>query len=100
MVPKGDKFRGRPITFLTIINKDLCRTPPGEIKVKLNTKNDLDHLWSIAEDRTQWKRLSANTEEAAEASKSEHWVVNGDAVSLAIVQGAGLKSMIGPKNRN
>ena len=64
-VPKGDNIRGRPITTLIIvINKDLCRVPTGELK--LRTKNDLDHLRSTAEDRTQWRRLSANTLEAAE----------------------------------
>ena len=69
-VPKGDNIRGRPITSLpTGINKDLCRRPAGDLKFK--PKNDLDHLRSTAEDRTQWRRLSANIREAAEASKSE-----------------------------
>ena len=58
-IPKGDEFRRKPITTLsTDINKDLCRTPAGDFKLK--TKTDLDHLRSIAEDRTQWRRLSAN----------------------------------------
>ena len=49
-VPKEDKFRGRPIsTLLTVINKDLNRTPTGELKFK--TKNYLNHLTSIAENR-------------------------------------------------
>ena len=47
--PRGDKFRGRLITTLpAAINKDLCRTPARELKLK--TMNDLDHLRSIAED--------------------------------------------------
>ena len=58
-VPKGDKFRGRQLpTLPTDINKDLCRILAGEMKLK--TKNDLDHLRSTAEDRAQWRRLSAN----------------------------------------
>ena len=48
-------------TLLTVINKDLCHIPTGE--VKLNIKNGLDHLRPVAEDRTQWRRLSANTVE-------------------------------------
>ena len=72
-VPKDDNFRGRPITTLPSTNnhhKDLIRIDIGELKFK--TKNDLYHLRSIADDRTQWRRLSANIREAAEASKSEH----------------------------
>ena len=41
-----------------VINKDFCRIPAGELELK--TKNHFDHLRSIAEDRTQWRRLSAN----------------------------------------
>ena len=37
-----------------------------------------DHLRSIAKERAQWRRLSANTREAAEESKSEHKDENGD----------------------
>ena len=49
-VPTGDTFRGRPITTLpTVINKDHIRKPKGELKFK--TKNDLDRLRSVAEDR-------------------------------------------------
>ena len=71
-VLKGDKFRGRPVTALpTVDNKDLIRIPARELKFK--TRNDLDHLRSIAKDRTKWsRRLSANIREAAEASKSKH----------------------------
>ena len=69
-VSKGDNSRGRPITAPpTVIKKDLCQIPSGELKLK--TKNDLDHLRSIAEDRKQWRRLSANIQEATEVSKSE-----------------------------
>ena len=58
-IPQRDKCRGRLITTLpTTINKDLCLTPAGELKLKI--KNDFDNLRSIAEDRTQWRRLSAN----------------------------------------
>ena len=56
-VPKGDKFRGTPVTTVpTVINKDFIRIPAGELKFK--SKNDLDHLRSDAEDRTQGRRLS------------------------------------------
>ena len=49
--PKGDKFRGKSITTLpTVINKDLCRILEGSLKLK--AINDLNHLRSIAEDRT------------------------------------------------
>ena len=52
--PKRGKFRGRPITAPpTVINKDLYHIPAGELKPK-----DLNHLMSIAEDRTKWKRGS------------------------------------------
>ena len=57
-------------TLPTVINKDLCPIPAGELKIK--TKNDFDYLRSKAEDRTQRKRLSANIQEAAKAFKSEH----------------------------
>ena len=51
-VPKGDNFRGRPIIMLlTVINKDPIRVRDGELKFK--TKNDLDHLGTIAKDTTQ-----------------------------------------------
>ena len=67
----GDKFRVKPIpTLPTVINKDLICIPAGELKFK--TKNDLDHLRSKAENQTQWRILTANMREAAEASKSEH----------------------------
>ena len=70
-VPKGDKFRRRPITTLPmVIDKDHICISAGEIKFK--TKNDLNHLRSLGEDRTQRGRLSANILEAAEASKLEH----------------------------
>ena len=70
-VPKVDKFLGRPITaMLQVMSKELSRIPTGELKLK--TKNDLDHLISIAKDRTQWKRISVTIREAADASKSEH----------------------------
>ena len=69
--PKCDKFRGRAITtLLTVTNKDLYLIPAGEHKLK--TKNDFDHLRSITEDRTQWRRLSPKIREAAKTSKSEH----------------------------
>ena len=44
----------------TFTKKDLRCVPAGELKIR--TKNDLDYLSSIAEDRTQWRRLSANIE--------------------------------------
>ena len=51
-IPKGDKYRGRPIkTQTTVINKNLIRIPAGELKFK--TKNDFDKQRSIEEDRTQ-----------------------------------------------
>ena len=56
------------IDYQTIIF-DIYKIKNGELKVK--TKNDLDHLRSIAEDKTQWRRLSANIREAAESYKSE-----------------------------
>ena len=37
-----------------------------------------EHLRSTAEDRAQWRRLSENIREADEASKSQHWDLNGD----------------------
>ena len=52
------------------INKDHISIPAGELK--FITKNNLDHLRSTAEDRTQLRRLSATIQEAAEASKSGH----------------------------
>ena len=45
---------------------------------KFKTKNDLDYLRSIATDKTQKMRLSANIREAAEASKSEHLDIDGN----------------------
>ena len=42
-------------------------------------------LRSIAQVRTQSRRLSANIREAAEASKSGHWDVNGD-IKIIIVK--------------
>ena len=77
-VPKDDKFRGCPIpTLPTVINNDFCPIPAGELT--LITKDDLDHQFeindrrqntmdetisdhmrSMTEDRTQWRRLSAN----------------------------------------
>ena len=57
-VPKGDKFRARPITGLpTVVNKYLIRVSAGKLTFK--TKTDLDRLRSIAEDKTKWRRLSA-----------------------------------------
>ena len=51
-VLKGDTFRVRPITRLpTAVTKDICRIPAGDLKLK--TKNDLDHLRSVAEEKTQ-----------------------------------------------
>ena len=51
-VPKGDTFLRRPLTALTtVLKKDRCRIPAGGL--------ELDHLRLIAEDRTQWRRLSA-----------------------------------------
>ena len=77
--PKGDKFRGRPPTTLPTVTSS-TQTSFAYQRTILNpkTKNDLDHLRSVAEDRTQWRRLSANSREAAEASNSVHLVMNGD----------------------
>ena len=51
-VLKGDKFQGRLITTLpTVINKDFIHIPAGEVTSK--TKNDLDHLRSKVENKTQ-----------------------------------------------
>ena len=55
----GEIFRGWSITKLpAVTNKDLIHISAGELKFK--TKHDLDRLRSIAEVRTQWRRLSAN----------------------------------------
>ncbi|GFS02849.1 hypothetical protein ElyMa_001133800 [Elysia marginata] len=76
-VRKGGKFLGRPITTLpNVLNKDLSCLPTGELRLKTN--EDLDHLRSIAQDRQQWKGLTAKIREAAEASRSEDKDAEGD----------------------
>ena len=68
-MPKGDKFRGKLIATLpTIINKDLCRISAYS---KPRTTSTII-LRSKTEDRSQWRRLSGNIQEAAEAAKSKH----------------------------
>ena len=70
-VLKGDKFSVRWITKLpAVINKDLCRIPADELKLK--TKSDLDHLRSIVKKKKEKKHRDENIREAAEASKLEH----------------------------
>ena len=63
------RFRGRPTTTLTvIINKDLSQS---QDKLSLKSTDDLKHLRSLAQDRDQWKSLTKQVVEIAEASQSD-----------------------------
>ena len=66
----GKKFRGRPLTTLPVVlNKDLSRLQ--ENTLQLTTREDLEHLRCIAQNRQQWRELSTRIRKAAEAPPSE-----------------------------
>ena len=63
------RFRGRPTTTLpVIINKDLSQTQDN---LSLKSTEDLKYLRSLAQDRDQWKSLTKQIVEIAEASRSD-----------------------------
>ena len=63
------RFRGRPTTTLpVIINKDLSQTQDN---LSLKSTDDLKYLRSLAQDRDQWKSLTKQIVEIAEASRSD-----------------------------
>ena len=65
----GKRYRGRPITTLPIvINKELSQSHPN---LSLKTKEDLNHLRSLAQNRNHWNRLTKGIIEVAEASCSD-----------------------------
>ena len=62
------RFRGRPTTTLpVIINKDLSQIQDN---LSLKSTDDLKYLRSLAQDRDQWKSLTKQIVEIAEASRS------------------------------
>ena len=66
----GKKFRGRPLTTLPVVlNKDLSRLQ--ENTLQLTTREDLEHLRCIAQNRQQWRELSTRIRKAAEAPPSD-----------------------------
>ena len=63
------RFRGRPtITLPVIINKDLSQIQDN---LSLKSTDDLKYLRSLAQDRDQWKSLTKQIVEIAEASRSD-----------------------------
>ena len=63
------RFRGRPTTTLpVIINKDLSQI---QNNLSLKSTDDLKYLRSLAQDRDQWKSLTKQIVEIAEASRSD-----------------------------
>ena len=63
------RFRGRSTTtLLVIINKDLSQIQDN---LPLKSIDDLKYLRSLAQDRDQWKSLTKQIEEIAEASRSD-----------------------------
>ena len=63
------RFRGRPTTTLpVIINKDLSQI---QDTLSLKSTDDLKYLRSLAQDRDQWKSLTKQIVEIAEASRSD-----------------------------
>ena len=66
----GKKFRGRPLTTLPVVlNKDLSRLQ--ENTLQFTTREDLEHLRCIAQNRQQWRELSTRIRKAAEAPPSD-----------------------------
>ena len=69
-LPKGEKFRGRPLTTLPVVlNKDLSRLEDS--RIQLRNQNDLNYLRDIVQHSLQWAQLSTKIREAAEASLSD-----------------------------
>ena len=63
------RFRGRPTTTLpVIINKDLSQIQDN---LSLKSTDDLKYLRSLAQDRDQWRSLTKQIVEIAEASRSD-----------------------------
>ncbi|RUS72521.1 hypothetical protein EGW08_019717 [Elysia chlorotica] len=63
------RFRGRPTTTLPVtINKDLSQIQDN---LSLKSTDDLEYLRSLAQDRNQWKSLTKQIVEIAEASRSD-----------------------------
>ena len=63
------RFRGRPTkTLPVIINKDLSQIQDN---LSLKSTDYLKYLRSLAQDRDQWKSLTKQIVEIAEASRSD-----------------------------
>ena len=63
------RFRRRPTTTLPVIlNKDLSQIQDN---LSLKSTDDLKYLRSLAQDRDQWKSLTKQIVEIAEASRSD-----------------------------
>ena len=81
----GKKFRGRPLTTLPVVlNKDLSRLQ--ENTLQLTTREDLEHLRCIAQNRQQWRELSTRIRKAAEAPPSDDWDAEGPKSSKSIIK--------------
>ena len=86
----GKKFRGRPLTTLPVVlNKDLSRLQ--ENTLQLTTREDLEHLRCIAQNRQQWRELSTRIRKAAEAPPSDDWDAEGPKSSKSVEKGMQLE---------
>ena len=73
------RFRGRQTTTLpVIINKDLSQIQDN---LSLKSTDDLKYLRSLAQDRDQWKSLTKQIVEIAEASRSDNQDAKSEYVS-------------------
>ena len=80
----GKKFRGRPLTTLPVVlNKDLSRLQ--ENTLQLTTREALEHLRCIAQNRQQWRELSTRIRKAAEAPASDDWDAEGPKSSKSCI---------------
>ncbi|GFS21075.1 endonuclease-reverse transcriptase [Elysia marginata] len=71
-VPQGDKYRGRPITTLSVIlNNDLSRLQSSTFCLK--TFKNIESLKKITEQRDQWRILCTRIQKAAEALQSDDY---------------------------
>lgn len=65
----SEKYRGRPITTLPVtLNNDLKKI--NENKIKLTSLQDLEELKSIAHNRDNWRSLTRQIKDKAEAARS------------------------------
>ena len=70
------RFRGRPTTTLpVIINKDLSQIQDN---LSLKSTDDLKYLRSLTQDRDQWKSLTKQIVEIAEASRCDDQDAKGE----------------------